>query len=259
MDGLRNGTDENWRGVGREVFRLVKEVNPEQPAVRAPLRASTSGGAALDRCSRTGGGLVVIAHSLLRAASPRHLCDHAPNRILLATAGPPFVADPTYSCREYFHVHSIGRTGIDAFGAYVVQSARADPVNNRYEREHASFAAGAVEQYRDICESPMGPLLGVLIWGRPCERLYFLAGLSPSKRDRREAGNSFEVPSILTNGPPPPPHTEELGPPAVLEVTTIPSRKRFHAIGRPSEHPIIARPSNWRSRRTPKPSSRKCR
>jgi hypothetical protein len=99
-------------------------------------------------------GVIVVEHSRYARLHRGMLATTRPNRILLATSGAAFVADPEMLLHEYFHVLRQWRTAHLTRWRYVVESARCGYWNNRYEREAREFAAGAVAQYRRYLRGP---------------------------------------------------------------------------------------------------------
>ena len=100
------------------------------------------------------GGIVVIENSLYARA---HLGMHAttrPNRILLASSGTQFVADPELLLHEYFHVLRQWRTGNLTRWRYLKESVARGYWDNRYERDAREFTAAALEPYLRILGLP---------------------------------------------------------------------------------------------------------
>jgi hypothetical protein len=116
------------------------------------------------------GRVIVIEHSRYARLHRGMYATTRPNLILLAISGAAFVADPELLLHEYFHVLRQWRTGHLTRWRYVVESSRCGYWNNRYEREAREFAAGAVEQYRNVVSG--GPFLGVSM-AAPCGRADF--------------------------------------------------------------------------------------
>jgi hypothetical protein len=71
-----------------------------------------------------------------------------PNRILLATSGAEFIANPEMVLHEYFHVLRQWSTGYLTRRRYLMESIRRGYWENRFEREAREFAATALACYR---------------------------------------------------------------------------------------------------------------
>jgi len=71
-----------------------------------------------------------------------------PNRILLATSGAEFIANPEMVLHEYFHVLRQWRTGYLTRRRYLMESMRSGYSENRFEREAREFAARVLGPYR---------------------------------------------------------------------------------------------------------------
>jgi hypothetical protein len=72
-----------------------------------------------------------------------------PNRILLATSGAEFIANPEMVLHEYFHVVRQWSTGYLTRRRYLMESIRCGYWENRFEREAREFAATALGRYRE--------------------------------------------------------------------------------------------------------------
>jgi hypothetical protein len=93
-------------------------------------------------------GVIVIENSLYARAHLGMSATTRPNRILLATGGAEFIANPGLLLHEYYHVIRQWRPAYLTRWRYLLESARHGYWANRYEREAREFAAAAELGYR---------------------------------------------------------------------------------------------------------------
>jgi Domain of unknown function (DUF4157) len=91
--------------------------------------------------------VVVIENSMYARAHLGMRATTRPNRILLATSGAEFAANPQLLLHEYFHVIRQWRPGRLTRWRYLMESARRGYWANRYEQEAREFAATARERF----------------------------------------------------------------------------------------------------------------
>jgi hypothetical protein len=93
-------------------------------------------------------GVIVIENSLYARAHLGMSATTRANRILLATGGAQFVANPGLLLHEYYHVIRQWRPGYLTRWRYLLESARHGYWANCYESEAREFAAAAEQGYR---------------------------------------------------------------------------------------------------------------
>ena len=86
-------------------------------------------------------GVKVVEYSRYARAHLGMSATTRPNRILLATSGAEFIANPEMVLHEYFHVLRQWRTGYLTRWRYVYESMRCGYWENRFEREAREFSA----------------------------------------------------------------------------------------------------------------------
>ena len=91
--------------------------------------------------------VTVIEHSRYARIHLGMSATTRPRRILLATSGAEFVADPDLLLHEYFHVLRQWDAGRLTRWRYLLESARRGYWANAYEREAREFAAASIERY----------------------------------------------------------------------------------------------------------------
>lgn len=89
----------------------------------------------------------VIEHSRYAKAHIGMAATTRPGRILLATDGAEFIANPEMVLHEYFHVLRQWGTGRLTRWRYLVESARCGYWENRFEREARNFAKESVGRF----------------------------------------------------------------------------------------------------------------
>jgi hypothetical protein len=102
------------------------------------------------------GEVQVIEHSRYARAHFRMSATTRPNRILLATSGAQFIANPEMVLHEYFHVLRQWSTGDLTRWRYLFESMRRGYWENRFEREAREFAATALARYRGYLNEGTG-------------------------------------------------------------------------------------------------------
>ena len=93
-------------------------------------------------------GVTVVEYSRYARAHLGMSATTRPNRILLATSGADFIANPEMVLHEYFHVLRQWSPGYLTRWRYLFESMRHGYWENRFEREAREFAATALGRYR---------------------------------------------------------------------------------------------------------------
>ncbi len=94
------------------------------------------------------GHVRVIEHSAWARCHPGMVATTRPGRILLATGGDEFIAEPELVLHEYFHVLRQWQPARLTRRGYLIESARHGYRDNRYEREAREFAAAQLGGFR---------------------------------------------------------------------------------------------------------------
>jgi len=92
-------------------------------------------------------GIIVIENSLYARAHLGMYATTRPNRILLASSGAEFAANPELLLHEYFHVIRQWRPGHLTRWQYLMESACRGYRANRYEQAAREFAATSRERF----------------------------------------------------------------------------------------------------------------